>query len=312
MPIGESIIEAKTILENEGIVAIPTETVYGLAANALNENAILKVYEAKKRPKFDPLIVHIGHINQIQKYASLTPKLNKLAQEFWPGPLTLLLKKNENISDLVTAGSQRVAIRIPKHHLTSQLLNLLAFPLVAPSANTFGYVSPTSALHVEENLGSKIDYILNGGSTEIGLESTIISEENNKIIIHRLGAISIEEIENFMNEKIELQIQNNSNPSAPGMLDKHYSPKCKLLPYLPNESPDPNSSIIWYGPNEPEGYDEILNLSKDSNLNEAAASLFSALRSLDKSNKNLAYVKFVPETGLGRAINDRLKRAIRN
>jgi len=310
MTIGTSIAEAKDYLKKGGIVAIPTETVYGLAGNALNEDAILSIFKAKNRPHFDPLIVHVSSMDEVNKYAYLPQKLEPLAKAIWPGPLTLLLKKKSIIPDLVTAGSDLVAMRIPKHPTSLQLLSLLDFPLVAPSANPFGYVSPTNPSHVAKNLPS-VDYILDGGTCQLGIESTIVGLINNQIFLYRLGATSIEQIEQICKEKVQVQIQNNSNPKAPGMLDKHYSPSCQLSIYseMKNTKEAIDASIIWFGDNPPKGFKKVYQLSKSQSLEEAAKNLFSTLRLLDEHETKKAIIKLVPDQGIGRAINDRIKRA---
>jgi L-threonylcarbamoyladenylate synthase len=310
MRIGNSIAEAKKHLDLNGIVAIPTETVYGLAACALNDEAILKVFKAKNRPHFDPLIVHVANGTEAKKYAEIPTKLQPLANELWPGPLTLLLIKKPMISDLVTAGSDFVALRVPKHALTQTLLSQLNYPLVAPSANPFGYVSPTTAQHVAKNLTS-VDYILDGGACEHGIESTIIGLEQNQIFVYRLGSTSLEEIERICNEPVQLKIQNNSNPKAPGMLDKHYSPKCRLSIYKPEKDAADRTgkALIWYGEDAPIGYENVYFLSKEKSLDEAAKNLFAILRDLDENQWSKAEINLVPNQGIGRAINDRIKRA---
>lgn len=314
MSIGSDLSKAKYILECDGLVAIPTETVYGLAANAFSNSAILKVYKAKDRPSFNPLIVHVKNIEAADEIAKIPAVLKELANHFWPGPLTLLVPKKEKISDLVTAGSDMVAIRMPNHPMTLELLSSLSFPLVAPSANLFGYVSPTNASHVQEGLGGSVDYILDGGQSEIGLESTIVSLQNNTIIVHRLGAITLFQLKTMSKLDLALNIQNNSNPVAPGMLDKHYSPACKL--YLYKEDSDlqeSNIGLIWFGADVPEGLHKTVhhfNLSKTGLLTEAASNLFCFLRQLDDLNLKHAYIKAVPNRDIGMAINDRINRAV--
>jgi L-threonylcarbamoyladenylate synthase len=193
--IGKNIEIAASILEENGLVAIPTETVYGLAGNALEEAAVVKIFSAKDRPSFNPLIIHVSTVEAIQAYAELDPISQQLAEAFMPGPFTLLLPKKDLIPDLVTAGSSKVAIRIPRHPLTLKLLHKLKFPLAAPSANPFGYVSPTNARHVFDGLNKRVDYILDGGPCEVGVESTIAEVRDGQIILHRLGAVTAEEME---------------------------------------------------------------------------------------------------------------------
>ena len=272
------------------------------------------MFEAKDRPSFNPLIVHVKSLEAAEQIAEVPQILKELANHFWPGPLTLLAPKKDTISDLVTAGSDMVAIRMPNHPLSLELLSTLPFPLVAPSANPFGYVSPTNAKHVQAGLGKRVDYILDGGQCEIGLESTIVSLQNDTICIHRLGAITSAQLKNTSKLDVALNIQNNSNPVAPGMLDKHYSPTCKLFLYDEHTNlQEPNSSLIWFGDDVPMDLNEsvsLFNLSRLGSLEEAASNLFSILRQLDRLNIKHAYIKAVPNTGIGMAINDRIKRAV--
>lgn len=308
------ILKAAEFLKKGEIGAIPTETVYGLAGNALNEMAVLKIFEAKNRPFFDPLIVHIAAFNQIEKYVEELPaKAQILAQAFWPGPLTLLLKKKSNIPDLVTAGSDLVAIRIPNHPIPLELLKSIDFPLAAPSANLFGYVSPTEAKHVEQQLGEKISFVLDGGSCEIGLESTIVGFENDKMIVYRVGGISLEELQRIGGE-FELNINQSSNPKAPGMLKSHYAPSKKVIfrnwgDYLSNISSENFGIIAFDSAYEFVPTENQRILSPKGDLNEAARNLFSALRSFENSNVKFILAEEFPNEGLGRAINDRLSRA---
>src|SRR5260221_6332098 len=194
--IGKDIAKAKALLEQGKLVAIPTETVYGLAGNALNIDAATKIFAAKNRPYFDPLIVHVSNFQSVEEYAEKIPsKAIELMKRFWPGPLTVLLSKKNNIPDLVTSGLDRVGLRCPDHPMTLELLRSLTFPLAAPSANPFGYVSPTNPRHVNDQLGNEIEYILDGGECKVGIESTIVGFENDMPIIHRLGGLRVEGIE---------------------------------------------------------------------------------------------------------------------
>ncbi len=297
------------------MVAIPTETVYGLAALATDQNAILSVFEAKKRPSFDPLILHFHSIEAIRPYAELKDgPLLKLAQHFWPGPLSLLLPKTPLVPDLVTSGLEKVAVRIPKQALTLALLKELNAPLAAPSANPFGYISPTKVEHVQKQLGDKVAYILDGGSCEVGLESTIIGMEENKICVYRLGGLSLEDIESLIG-KVELKLNVSSNPKSPGQLKSHYAPKKPLfygeLAELVHLYPDKKHSIICFGkfPDSIKKPNQLLNLSINQNIQEAAMNLFALLRLADESDTEIILAQKLPDTGLGKAINDRLKRA---
>ncbi len=312
--IGKDIQKAKDFLEKDELVAIPTETVYGLAANALNPIAVAKIFEAKERPTFDPLIVHTHSLQEVYKFVTnIHPALLKLAEAFWPGPLTLLLPKKELIPSLVTSGLDRVGVRVPKHPSTLDLLSLLNFPLAAPSANPFGYISPTTAMHVEKQLGTKIPYILDGGSCEVGLESTIVGEENGEIIIYRLGGLSVDEIETIV-ANVSVQLNQSSNPKAPGQLKSHYAPKKPVyignLNELQKQYSDKKIGAIVFG-NDIKLNESILikNLSSTKNYQEASANLFSFLRELDEADVDIIISELLPETGLGLAINDRLRRA---
>lgn len=304
-------LKAAALLKNGKLVAIPTETVYGLAANGFDTTAILKIFEAKNRPLFDPLILHTDSIEKIKSFTKEFPdNALKLAEKFWPGPLTLLLPKKEIVPDLVTSGLPDVAVRIPHHLLTLQLLSQLDFPLAAPSANPFGYVSPTSAAHVQKQLGEKVDYILDGGECEVGIESTIVGFENGKAIIYRMGGLAIEDIEKITGPAT-LRINNSSNPSAPGQLKSHYAPLKPLLvgeiDELLKKHPQQKAGVISFFKNY-RSHKTII-LSEKKNLHEAAQHLFSAIRNLDESDVEIIFAEVFPDEFLGRAINDRLRRA---
>lgn len=311
--IGIDIEKAKQILQEGKLVAIPTETVYGLAANAFDKDAALKIFEAKNRPHFDPLIIHTDSLEKAKQYVSSFPQWAlQLAQAFWPGPLTLLLPKNNIIPDIVTSGLPQVAVRIPNHPLTLKLLQSLNFPLAAPSANPFGYVSPTKAIHVAAQLEGKVDYILDGGSCAVGIESTIMGFEEGKITVYRLGGLALEDIERMVG-KVETKINQSSNPKAPGMLKSHYAPKKPLFigdveTFLKGHS-GKKVGIISFCRNY--GGDISLQkvLSPSGDLKEAAHHLFSAIRDLDNSSADVIIAEKLPDSFLGRAINDRLQRA---
>tara|TARA_R110001592_G_scaffold247812_2_gene509954 strand:+ start:2928 stop:3884 length:957 start_codon:yes stop_codon:yes gene_type:complete len=312
--IGIDIDVAKAILEQGNLVAIPTETVYGLAGNAFDVDAVAKIFKTKNRPTFDPLIVHVDSFERLSEFTEKLPdKAVQLTNVFWPGPLTILLKKKAVISDLVTAGLETVAVRMPRHELTRQLLKELDFPLAAPSANPFGYISPTTAEHVQRQLGGKIEYILDGGDCGVGVESTIVSFEDELPKVLRLGGISVEEIEQVIG-KVEVNSHSSSQPQAPGMLKSHYAPKKKIIVIddLDLETED-LSTYGFLGFNKHDQRFKLENqilLSESENLNEAAKNLFGSLRTLDQNpHINFIVVSFVPEKGLGRAINDRLRRA---
>lgn len=312
--LGKDIIKAKDCLEKDELVAIPTETVYGLGANALNPIAVAKIFEAKERPTFDPLIIHTHSLLEVKKFVTdIHFALLQLAETFWPGPLTLLLPKKDVIPSIVTSGLDRVGVRIPNHSLTLNLLSQLEFPLAAPSANPFGYISPTTAEHVKKQLGSKISYILDGGNCSVGLESTIVGEENGEIIIYRLGGLSINEIEAVIG-KVSIQLNQSSNPKAPGQLKSHYAPKKPIyignFNKLQNKYSDKKIGAIVFG-NEINLSESIIvkNLSLTKNYHEASANLFSYLRELDEADVDVIISELLPEIGLGLAINDRLRRA---
>ncbi|HPK08745.1 MAG TPA: L-threonylcarbamoyladenylate synthase [Saprospiraceae bacterium] len=313
--IGSDVLEAARLLMNGELVAIPTETVYGLAANALNEEAITQVFVTKNRPFFDPLIVHISSFQDIEKYAQEVDRsLEKLMEEIWPGPLTVLLPKRSILSDIISNGLPRVAFRMPNHALTQELLSMLPFPLVAPSANPFKYISPTSAAHVNQQLGDKIPYILDGGNCMVGMESTIVGVENGEIQVYRKGGFSIENLEDIVGKKIKLH-HSTSNPAAPGMLDVHYSPSTKLIigniPNLIKKYGDQRPAILSFSEDysHENHIDSCMVLSPSQSLDEAAKNFFGTLRMIDDQGFSLILSEFVPEEGLGRAINDRLRRA---
>jgi len=311
--IGIDIEKAKQILQQGGLVAIPTETVYGLAANGLDKNAVLKIFEAKNRPHFDPLIIHTNSIEKIKLWVDDFPEwAQRLANAFWPGPLTLLLPKKNIIPDLVTSGLPQVAVRIPNHKLTLQLLESLDFPLAAPSANPFGYVSPTTSAHVATQLQNKIDYILDGGTCDVGIESTIVGFENNCVTVYRLGGLAVEDIEHIVG-KVNVQVNQSSNPTAPGMLKSHYAPTKPLFigdvaDFIKNNPSKKIGVISFYKDyGTEENHSKILSPTKD--LKEAAHNLFAAIRDLDASKVEVIIAEKFPDNFLGRAINDRLQRA---
>ena len=311
--IGIDIEKAKQILQQGGLVAIPTETVYGLAANGIDANAVLKIFEAKNRPHFDPLILHTNSIDKVKNYVNDFPAwATQLANTFWPGPLTLLLPKKNNVPDLVTSGLAQVAIRIPNHALTLQLLSSINFPLAAPSANPFGYVSPTKAAHVAAQLADSVDYILDGEDCSVGIESTIVGFEEDCITVYRLGGLAVEDIEAVVG-RVMVKINQSSNPKAPGMLKSHYAPTKPL--YIGNVEDfikaheDKKIGVISFSTIYNIDRNHLKILSAAGDLKEAARNLFAAIRELDASNVELIVAEKLPETLLGKAINDRLRRA---
>ncbi|MEO5980305.1 MAG: L-threonylcarbamoyladenylate synthase [Chryseolinea sp.] len=309
--IGKDISHARALLEGGDLVAIPTETVYGLAGNALDPDSVAKIFETKNRPHFDPLIIHVPDFDHVDKYVSQMPaKAILLAQKFWPGPMTMVMKKRSHVPDLVSAGLETIGIRCPDHDLTRELLRSLAFPLAAPSANPFGYVSPTTAQHVDDQLGQKIKYILDGGPCPIGIESTIVGFEGDNVVIYRMGGVTVEAIESIVG-RVGIHTHSTSNPKAPGQLHSHYAPGKKILLGNISELVAAHRSekigIISFQKRYTKDFNIVL--SKAGSLQEAAKSLFSALREVDKMPVDLVITELVPDHGLGRAINDRLKRA---
>jgi len=310
---GTDIDKAIALLNANEVVAIPTETVYGLAGNALSNDAVVKIFEAKNRPFFNPLILHLASIEQIEQYAFLDDISSKLATHFMPGPFTLLLNKKDNVPDLVTAGNNKVAIRIPNHPLTHQLLSQLNYPLAAPSANPFGYVSPVSAAHVLQGLQGKIPYILDGGNCTVGLESTIVEVDNGEVILHRAGGLAIEDIEQVIEKKV-MMATHHSKPQTSGQLKSHYATTTDLLqgnieeliPLYKGKS----IAIISFE-KQYDGIDKQHQfiLSPSGNLNQAAQNLFATMRILDTMHYDIILAEIFPPKGLGLAINDRLKRA---
>lgn len=311
--IGENLLKAATLLESDELVAIPTETVYGLAANALSEAAVVKIFEAKNRPSFNPLIVHVVDVAAISTYADLDPVSLQLAEAFMPGPFTLLLPKKSIIPDLVTAGSSKVAIRVPNQIMTTKLLMLLQFPLAAPSANPSGYVSPTTALHVQEGLKNKVAYILDGGQCEVGVESTIAEVNEGKIILHRTGAVSAEQMEQLTGLPV-INAAASEKPSTAGQMLSHYATKTPLyrgdIAKMIKENQDKNVAVISFKKlyeGLKTGHQYVL--SPKGDLNEAAKHLFSVMRCIDEFQFDIIITELFPDKGLGRAINDRLGRA---
>ncbi len=311
--IGKDIEQAISVLKAGDVVGLPTETVYGLAGNAYNTDAITKIFTVKNRPTFDPLIVHTSSFERVHEFVKEIPEQAQLlAKHFMPGPLTLLLPKKEVISDLVTSGLETVAVRIPNHPLALELLQNLDFPLAAPSANPFGYISPTSAQHVDNQLGGKIQYILDGGECRVGIESSIIGFFDNEIVVFRKGGLAIEELEAIVGN-VRIEEHSSSNPKAPGMLKSHYAPRTQLLVIGDLLFVESNTKRIGYL-----GFDKFnsiiplenqLLLSPSGDLSEAAKNLFAYMRLLDARGFDKIYTELLPEKGLGRAINDRIKRA---
>jgi L-threonylcarbamoyladenylate synthase len=310
----ELIQRAAEIIRKGGIVAFPTETVYGLGADAFNPLAVARIFEAKRRPYFDPLIVHVANPTDVKNLVKEIPSnAKKLIERFWPGPLTVVLLKKDDIPDIVTAGLSTVAIRMPNHPMALSLIIESRCPIAAPSANPFGYLSPTTAEHVREQLGDQVDLILDGGPCPIGVESTIISFSEERTKLLRPGGVSLEEIESIIG-KVEINPIEGDRPSAPGMLSKHYAPRTPILLNWNEKDLDQyrgkNIGLLTF--QEPKNHLKfffIEVLSKKGDLREAAANLFAAIRRLDALNLDLIVADPIPEIGLGRAIMDRLRRA---
>jgi L-threonylcarbamoyladenylate synthase len=313
--IGTDITHAAALLKRGEVVAIPTETVYGLAANALDPDAVLRIYEAKHRPRFNPLILHVSSIGSFEKYASQIPEACLLlAEAFSPGPLTFLLPKGPTVPDIVTAGSDLVALRIPLHPVALELLSGLPFPLAAPSANPSGYISPVTAAHVLQGLSGRIPYILDGGPCTVGLESTIVSFRDGRIFLHRYGAVTPEDIYRITGIVPEAANSSHDAPDAPGQLKSHYAPDRPLymgdVHALLQQHAGKRIAVISFRHRytDPEPHLSFV-LSPDGNLHEAARNLFHALRNADQPHIDLILTEVFPDEGLGWAINDRLSRA---
>ncbi|MGV3637852.1 MAG: L-threonylcarbamoyladenylate synthase [Flavobacteriales bacterium] len=311
--IGTDVAHAAVLLQRGSVVAIPTETVYGLAANAFDPEAVLRIFTTKQRPSFDPLIVHIGRPADVHTVVrELPPGVAELMRAFWPGPLTLVLPKRAVVPDIVTSGLDTVGVRMPAHPLALDLLQRLDFPLAAPSANPFGYVSPTTAQHVADQLGEAIPYILDGGASAVGVESTILGWDGTGWVLYRPGGVPVEAIEAVIGRVHEAVKQ--VLPLAPGMLESHYAPRkpvhvgdvAGLLPLFA----DKRVGVIGFQRAFAVHRNEVL--APNGSIEDAARDLFAALRALDASDVDVILAERFPDEGLGRAINDRLRRAAAN
>jgi len=300
-----AIAEAARIVRGGGLVAFPTETVYGLGADATNGKAVARIFEAKGRPRFNPLIAHVADADTARGLVQFNDEALALAKKFWPGPLTLVLPLTpggrNRISELVTAGLGTLAVRVPAHPIAHRLLAAAGVPIAAPSANLSGRISPTCARHVEEDLGASVDIILDGGATQAGLESTIIGFAPAPTLL-RPGGVAREDIEALLGHK--LQDFHEAGVRSPGQLASHYAPRATLR--LNVERAGPGEMLLGFGPGAPE---DALNLSPSGDLREAAANLFAYLRALDAQGPVQIAIMRIPGTGLGEAINDRLRRA---
>jgi L-threonylcarbamoyladenylate synthase len=291
------------------LVAMPTETVYGLAADATNPEAVARIFAAKGRPRFNPLIVHVPSLEAAERIALFTPVARKLASVFWPGPLTMVLKTapDSGIADLVTAGLDTVAVRVPAHPVAQALLAKAGKPLAAPSANRSGHVSATRADHVAADLGDAVAVILDAGPTPLGIESTIVAVTDEGTVVLRPGGIARADIEKLVGTRLG-EAASGAKPQSPGTLETHYAPVASLR--LNANDVRPGEALLAFGPKLPPGADQaaaVINLSDKGDLIEAAARFFSALRTLDRAADRIAVVP-IPENGLGEAINDRLRR----
>lgn len=312
--ISKDIQKAVQLLTDEKLVAIPTETVYGLAGNIFSEKAIKSIFSTKKRPFFNPLIVHIPSIESLENIVTHIPEKAKLlANAFWPGSLTLVLKKSTKIPDLITAGKDTVAVRVPNHPVTLELLRKLPFPLAAPSANPFGSISPTKPEHVANYFKNDIEMVLDGGSCKNGIESTIIGFENDDPIIYRLGALALEDIEAVIGT-ISIKNKKEDKPDAPGMLARHYAPKTSTflvtnISLEVKKHPGKKIGVLAFNTSlNDKNITEII-LSKEGSMQEAASRLYNAMHELDSKNLDIIIAEKFPDSGLGKSINDRLQRA---
>jgi L-threonylcarbamoyladenylate synthase len=310
----EAVRRAVELLRRGEAVALPTETVYGLAADASKEEAVLKIFQAKSRPQFDPLIVHLPNAEAIGRVAIIDktarPLVERLQKHFWPGPLTFIFPRRAVVSDLVTAGLNTVAVRLSAHPIFSEIIQAFGGPLAAPSANQFGRISPTTAAHVREELDGLIPLIVDAGPTAHGLESTIIALRNGRIEILRRGPVTQEQLAEFGEIAA---IGPTSHPEAPGQLPSHYAPRTPLV--LVDDAATFNCPagkrcglLAWNRPEQDE-FAEVRRLSKRQDVAEAATNLFRYLRELDGQSLDLIIAEKVPDQGLGAAINDRLRRA---
>jgi len=310
-----SVAEAARMLAAGGLVAFPTETVYGLGADATNGQAVARLYEAKGRPAFNPLIAHVSDHKAAQRLARFNAEARRLAKTFWPGPLTLVLPKAAGcpVAELATAGLDTIAVRAPDHEVARAILAAFGKPVVAPSANRSGHVSPTKVEHVQADLGGRIDLIIDGGATPVGLESTIIACLGEPMLL-RPGGLPRAEIERTLGRKLTAARAPRADAGhaalAPGMLATHYAPRTRLR--LNSRRVEPGEALLAFGPSLPAGAERAkctLNLSGRGDLVEAAANLFAHLRALDAAGASTIAVMPIPPEGLGEAINDRLQRA---
>lgn len=317
----DAIARAADLLRAGGLVALPTETVYGLGANAFDERAVARVFEVKGRPRFDPLIVHVAEREMLSRLVLEIPlAAQALADRFWPGPLTMVLKKRDNVPDIVTSGCTTVAVRIPDHPVALSLLRAATIPIAAPSANLFGRISPTTAAHVVEQLGDQVDLILDGGPCRVGVESTVVQVTEAGAVLLRPGGTPLEAIEDVIGPVTRTPPSAASASTgllAPGTLPQHYAPRTPLVLLETGQSPgtavDGTAQRVgllsFREPVDRTGFTVIEVLSATGDLREGAANFFAALRRLDAAGLDRIVAEAYPEEGLGRALNDRLRRA---
>lgn len=304
---------AVNVLNSDGLVAFPTETVYGLGANGLCPIAVAKIFEAKKRPTFNPLILHVSSIEMLNEIAIVDNiKIERLIKTFWPGPLTIVLPKKSNVPDIVTAGLATVAVRMPNNNIALKLIKKLNKPIAAPSANYFGRLSPTSAQHVGSQLGNNVDLILDGGECTVGVESTIVRITNEENFLLRPGGIPKEDIESIIGDiKYNTEV---STPNSPGQLNIHYAPKIPIYFFdeniIKNQSSKKLGGLFYNQSKLDEHFKSIKILSPEGNAREAATNLFSKLHQLENEELDMIFVEKVEEHGLGIAIMDRLTKAV--
>ena len=309
----ENIRLAASVIRRGGLVAFPTETVYGLGADALNPEAVARIYEAKGRPRFDPLIVHVASREDVRRLVEKVPEEARLLMDrFWPGPLTLVLPKRDVVPPITTAGLPTVAVRMPDHPVALRLIRYSGTPIAAPSANPFGYVSPTTARQVAETLGERVDVILDAGRTPIGVESTIIAFSGEEVLLLRPGGLPVEEIERVLGRRVKPYVE--GKVLAPGTLKRHYSPRTRVVILRGWE--DYYRLRARYGrvllilPRPVHGIEgDVRFLSETGDLREVAANLFATLYDVDRLGYDILAVMPVPEVGLGRAIMNRLRKA---
>jgi L-threonylcarbamoyladenylate synthase len=315
-PITTDVDRAADVLRKGGLVALPTETVYGLGANALDATAVARIFAAKRRPAFDPLIVHVAALEHWSRVArELPPRARALAERYWPGPLTLVLPRQDAIPDLVTSGLATVGVRVPRHPLMQAVLERSGLPIAAPSANRFGRLSPTSAEHVVAQLGDDIDLVLDGGTCTVGVESTIVRPDADGVTVLRLGGLSVEDVAAIAGPVRIATHESPTAPEAPGMLPQHYAPATPITLVEAQDVPRPAAGDRWgvlarrRSDARGDGWAAAEYLTDDGDLVSAAAGLFAALHRLDALGLERIVAVAFPDEGLGRAINDRLRRA---